>query len=133
MPAKKEAAMPEVITTTPFLSAEDIDVADDLPEIEVDIPEWGGKVKVRGLSYDALAHARQQSYDAHKRETNEDELNAWCLALGMVEPKITTTRAKKWIMERRFGPINAILAEILTATGLGSRAVEAAKSPPSEG
>jgi hypothetical protein len=133
MPAKKEAAMPQEIAPTPFLSAEDIDAADDLPEIEVQVPEWGGKVKVRGLSYDALAHARQQSYDAQKRETNEDKLNAWCLALGLVEPRITAPRAEKWIMERRFGPVNAILAEILTATGLGARAVEAAKSPSSEG
>lgn len=33
-----------------FLSKDDILKADDLPQTEVEVPEWGGTVRVRGLS-----------------------------------------------------------------------------------
>ncbi len=117
-------------TETPaVLTLEQIASASDRPDILVPIATWGGSVKIRALSYDQLAHARQQAWDTRKKETNEDVLNAWCLALGMVEPKATYLVAKAWIMDRAFGPVNQILSEILTASGLGGRAVAEAKSP----
>lgn len=112
----------------PKLTLEQINAVVDRPEIELPIPEWNGTVTVRGLSYDAIAHARQQSWDARKKETNEDLLNAWCLTLGMVEPTIKLDTAKQWIMEHAFGPVNTILSEILLASGLGKRAADEAKS-----
>jgi len=33
-----------------YLSKDDILKADDLPTVDVDVPEWGGIVRVRGLS-----------------------------------------------------------------------------------
>jgi hypothetical protein len=134
MPAsEKKAATPveEAKASSGFLSLDAINAAQDRPEITLHIPEWNGAVKLQGLSYDALNHARQQSFDQRKRETNEDLLNAWCLALGMLEPQITVNVAKQWIMERAFGPVNMILSEILTASGLGKRAADEAKSTPS--
>lgn len=46
--------------TMPMLTVEAILAAADLPEEVVPVPEWGGAVKVRGLSrasYDAIAEA----------------------------------------------------------------------------
>lgn len=114
----------------PRLTAEAIASAQDRREIEVSVPEWGGDVLIRGLSYDQLAIARQQAWDAKKRETNEDLLNAWCLSLGLVDPTISFLEAKDWITERSFGAVNSVLSEILTASGLGARAQANAKSAP---
>ncbi len=110
------------------LTAAEIAEAKDRPEIEVPVKEWGGDVVIRGLSYDQLALARQESWDLKKRETNEDMLNAWCLSLGLIEPAINYETAKAWIMDRSFGAVNTILSEILTASGLGMRAQAEAKS-----
>jgi hypothetical protein len=115
-----------------LLTLEAIDAADDRPEITVEVLEWGGAVKIRGLSYDQLSDARANAWDSRKGETNEDLLNAWCLALGMVEPKITPEIAKDWIIKRQFGPVNQVLSEILNASGLGARAQADAKSTSAE-
>src|ERR687888_295975 len=109
-------------TTASILTLDQIAAAQDRPEIVVDVPEWGGSVKIRGLTYDQIAVAREQAWDKIRKETNEDVLNAWCLALGLVAPGITFAVAKQWIMEKSFGPVNTILNEVLTASGLGRRA-----------
>ena len=130
----KEAVLEQAIAevsaeiASRFLTVEQINAAKDRAEITLPIPAWGGDVKLRGLSFDEMAVAREKSWDAKKLATNEDLLNAWIVALGMLEPKIDYLIAKDWICERAFGPVNAILAEILTASGLGQRAQEAAKS-----
>ena len=129
-----EQAVAEVVADmrAKALTVEQINAAHDRAETELQIPEWGGFVKLRSLSYDELAVARVQSWDPKKRETNEDLLNAWCLALGLIEPKIDYEVAKQWIIERSFGPVNMILSEILARSGVGRRAQEEAKSAPSE-
>lgn len=116
------------VTKGQRLTAEAIAAAKDRPEIELPIPEWGGTVLIRGLSYDQLAIARTSSWDARRKETNEDQLNAWCISLGLIEPAIDFEVAKAWICDRSFGAVNTILSEILTASGLGKRAQEDAKS-----
>jgi len=122
VPSKQSSPEPVLLTL------EAIDSADDRPEILVEVPEWHGTVKIRGLSYDQLSDARSNAWDSRKSETNEDLLNAWCLALGLVSPAITPDVAKDWIIKRSFGPVNKILSEILTASGLGARAQADAKS-----
>ncbi len=117
---------------TAILTLDQIAAATDRPEVVVPIPEWGGSLKVRALSYDQLAAARQRSWDTRKKETNEDVLNAWCLSLGMVEPTVSFTQAKSWIIDRAFGPVNTVLSAILTASGLGGAAQADAKSDPAE-
>ncbi len=110
------------------LTAEAVTQATDRTEVEVYIPEWNGWLAYRALSYDQLTLAREKAWDARKRETNEDLLNAWCMALGLVEPAIDFEVAKAWICERSFGAVNSVLSAILTASGLGKRAQAEAKS-----
>jgi hypothetical protein len=50
-----------------FLTIDQILAANDLPSEVVEVPEWGGKVKVQGLSrasYDAIAKAAEVSVPA---------------------------------------------------------------------
>ncbi len=114
--------------TAQLLTLEQIDGADDRPDIVLPIVEWGGSVKLRGLTYDQLSACRQHAWDTREKQTDEDVLNAWCLALGMVAPTVTFAVAKKWITERSFGPVNSILSAILKASGLGGAAADEAKS-----
>jgi hypothetical protein len=44
-----------------FLSVDQILAADDIPSEVVDVPEWGGKVKVRGLSRSAFEKINKAS------------------------------------------------------------------------
>ncbi len=118
------------VDTSELLTLEQIDAADDRLEIVLPVPQWHGSVRIRGLSYDQLSACRQRAWDSRKKETNEDVLNAWCLSLGMVSPTVSFAKAKVWICDRAFGPVNSILSEILTASGLGARAVAEAKSEP---
>ncbi len=134
--ATKEAVLEEAIAevsakiASKFLTVEQIHAARDREPREYDVPAWGGSVSYRGLSFDEMAIAREKSWDPRKKETNDDLLNAWVLALGLIEPKIDYLEAKDWICDRAFGPVNGILSEILTASGLGARAQEEAKSTP---
>lgn len=115
-------------TERKMLTAEAIASAHDRSDMLLDIPEWSGTVRIRALSYDLLSVAREKAWDKLKHQTNEDLLNAWCIALGMVEPAIDFEIAKSWIMDRSFGPVNTILSAILASSGLGSRAQAEAKS-----
>lgn len=50
-----------------FLSVDQILAANDLPSEVVEVPEWGGKVKVQGLSraaYDGIAKAAEVTVPA---------------------------------------------------------------------
>jgi hypothetical protein len=114
--------------TSALLTHELIDQAEDLPEFDLPIPEWSGKVRLRGLSYDQLSACRQHAWDTRKKETDEDVLNAWCLSLGVVSPTTSFAQAKVWIIKKKFGTVNTILSEILKASGLGAAAVAEAKS-----
>jgi hypothetical protein len=132
--ATKEAVLEEAITAiaSRMLTLEQIKAAKDREIAEFEVPAWGGSVRYRGLSFDEMAVAREKSWDPKKKETNEDLLNSWIIALGLVEPKIDYEIAKDWICERSFGAVNSLLTEILTASGLGPRAQEAAKSTPED-
>jgi hypothetical protein len=44
-----------------FLSVEQILAADDIPSEVVDVPEWGGKVKVKGLTRGAFDRVNKAS------------------------------------------------------------------------
>lgn len=52
-----------------YLSREDILKADDLPTRDVDVPEWGGTVRVRGLS-----GADRDEYEASMAEMRGDKM-----------------------------------------------------------
>lgn len=63
-----------------YLSKQDILKADDRPTREVDVPEWGGAVLVRGLS-----GAGRDEYEASLRELQPD---------GTFAPNLLNSRAK---------------------------------------
>ncbi len=113
------------------LTIEEIDAIDDRPEIEVDVPEWNhGTVAIRALTATQITLARARAWDARKKTTDDGVLNAWCLEMGVIDPKLSFAKAKTWLDDKSFGSVNTILSELMSASGRGVRAEEAAKSEP---
>jgi hypothetical protein len=76
------------VETTTFLTAADILAADDIKTETVDVPEWGGKVLVRGLSgteRDAFI-ASISKVDERTKRPNNANATARFLVLCMVKP-----------------------------------------------
>lgn len=75
-----------------MLTASEIWAAEDTPERTVEIPEWNGSVRVRGLTLQQIASVAEKSTRRNPR-TNVDEqprdlLAAYTIIEGMVEPKL---------------------------------------------
>src|SRR5262245_14321093 len=60
-PAAAEAGAPTNGDAPAFLTSEQILAAKDLEEAVIDVPEWGGKVRVRALSYADLRIIRDKA------------------------------------------------------------------------
>jgi hypothetical protein len=71
-----------------YLSAEAILAADDIQETDVSVPEWGGKVRVRGFSLNDLLHLRKEAGN------DERAMMVAMLAAGLVHPTLSRDQAE---------------------------------------
>lgn len=120
--------MAPVVTATgappTFLTIDAILAAPDVKEDVVDVPEWGGRVKVRGLT-----KAKQQ--ELREAATVNGELQQSKLELGMIaacmaEPQVTMDQTEQ-LRAKLAGPVDRILQAILTVSGLQPKAVKEAE------
>lgn len=102
-----------------ILSIEEILASPDLGEKMVDVPEWGGAVKIRGLTKAAQQRLRRQA--TVNGETDPDKLEILLLAECLVEPKITAEQAEQ-LKEKSAAAIDRILREIMGLAGLTEEA-----------
>jgi len=100
---------PNIITVEQLLAAE------DLPPEAIDVPEWGGQVKVRGLSVKAINQANRESTVAG--EIDEEKIACAVVIAGMVEPQLTNDQAGQ-LAEKSMAVINRIVKEIYRLSGL---------------
>ena len=76
---------------TTILSAEGLLTAEDLGEETIVIPQWGGAVRVRGLSLGQYREAQRRSIV--RGEVDEERLTIEIIHAGLVEPKLTQEQA----------------------------------------
>jgi hypothetical protein len=110
-----------------FLSADDIWAADDIREGEVEVPEWGGKVHIRGLTLQQMAAlANQASKTLPNGQANVDrELSvALTLIYGMVEPRLALNDVPR-LREKSAAAVTRIV-QAINALGPTEEAVDAA-------
>lgn len=69
------------------LSLDQILSAPDLPEREVEVPEWGGSVKVRSLTKAAQEHLRKSAKSADG--VDEEKLQMLLIVHCVVDPPMT--------------------------------------------
>lgn len=108
-----------------ILSIEDILAAPDTTEEIVDVPEWKGAVKVRGLT-------KQQQVDIRNRAMVNgavDEMRAQMFLWleGVVEPVFEEHQfAALW--QKNAGAVDRVLKRVLVLSGMAEGALKAAEA-----
>jgi len=124
--ARKASNTPRILT------AEDIWGAKDIEERTVEIPQWGGAVRIRTLTKKQAdeMQARATSTDRYTKQpvVDNDMLVALLFVESMIEPQLTLEDYER-LRERSAVAIALLQREILAASGLSQLAVsEADKS-----
>src|SRR4051812_24435973 len=124
--ARKASEAPRILT------AEDIWGAKDIEERTVEIPQWGGAVRIRTLTKKQAddMQARATSTDRHTKQpvVDNDTLVALLFVESMIEPRLTLEDFER-LRERSAVAVALLQREILAASGLSQLAIsEAAKS-----
>lgn len=108
----------------PILDVDAILAAKDLVEETIDIPEWGGAVKVRSFS-------KKQQQDVRDEAMVDGDLNAERLEMflflrGVVEPEFENEQYEQ-LREKNAAVIDRILNRIMKLSGLTPEAVKEAE------
>jgi len=116
-----------------MLTADEIFAAKDIQEIDVEVPQWGGFVKIRTLSQKQSADLRKRAMRMNpvtkQNEMDNEALEALLFIEGVVEPKFTMVDYGK-ILDKSMAAVTIVLRAIMDASGFSSEAVdEATKSP----
>lgn len=119
-------------STPQFLTKDAIRQAPDIREIDLDVPEWGGPVKIRTFSAKQAREMRALSTGFNpatkKVEVDNDELEARLVTSGIVEPHLEL-EDYAWLQEKSMAALARVLRAINDASGLSEMAVtEADKS-----
>ncbi len=108
-----------------ILSLSDILAAPDLEERTVEIPEWGGAVRVRALSRGDIKKAYRLGTD-RKGEIDADAIERYLVCWASVEPKITPPDFDK-LAAKNAGPVAKIIDAVLGLSGVDKAALERAR------
>lgn len=103
-----------------ILSVEDIIAAKDLEEKEIEIPEWGGSVIIRGLGYGEFVTIREKAW---KDSGEQDERVFGCLLLAasFVDPVLSEDQAAA-LFDKSSAAVSRISDEIVKLSGIGGSA-----------
>lgn len=110
-----------------ILTAEDIWAAKDIEERVVEVPQWGGSVRIRTLSQKQASTLRRQASRMNmvtkQSEIDNELLEALLFTEGVIEPKLTMADYGR-LQEKSMSAMSAILKEIMDASGLTEAAVQ---------
>jgi len=99
----------------PVLSAEQIAAALDIAEVEMDIEEWGGSIKLRAFTLDerdkVLAACTEKD-----GKVDGPRLIRLLVVHGMVEPKLTPEQ----VAARSYAVIERIASKVMELNGMQS-------------
>jgi hypothetical protein len=106
-----------VASATPkILSVEDILTAPDIQERVVEVPEWGGAVKIRSFTKARQIQLRSQAVDS-KGEVDSERMELLMFIEGVVEPKFEA-RHIDLLREKSATAMDKVLSAILDLGGL---------------
>lgn len=106
------------------LSFEEIVAAEDDDEDEMYVPEWGGKVKIRGLSKREFDHMRKQATLRSAKGKRNDILEMEMTCAGMVKPTVNRQQYQI-LLDKNAGAMVRILNAIYRKSGLEKEAEQA--------
>lgn len=105
-----------------ILSVEAVLEQDDRKELVIDVPEWGGAVKIRALTKRAYTDIQKASTVDGQIDDLKFEMNL--LLHGIAEPQFTEDQLGQ-LQEKSVGAIDRIVVEVMEISGLTTRAVAA--------
>src|SRR4051794_28869561 len=120
-----------------ILSKDQIWAADDIEEREVEVPQWGGAVRIRSLSLDQVSEIRAHAGKTVKvkgRDTEEIDARlqmAGLLCEGIIEPEMDFEEAKR-MMRKSAAAASIIVQAINEVSGLLPEAVSEAEKSADE-
>lgn len=111
-----------------YLKVEEILSARDLLEEDVETPEWGGKVRIRGLTVEAQDEYRKRA--TVKDEVDQNLAARYLFIASVIKPRFTADRVEQ-LSKKAAAPFNRVIKRCLVVNGLTEEATqEAAKSFP---
>jgi len=105
--------MSKILTFDEILAAKDLDTQ------EVEVSEWGGKVKIKELTKAARERLNKQA--TVNGQVDSDKIQVLMLAECLEEPKITVEQAQQ-LWEKSASAVDKILFAILDINGLSELA-----------
>jgi hypothetical protein len=99
-----------------ILSVDEIIAAKDLEEKEIDVPEWGGSVVIRGLGYGEFVTIREKAWK--NGEQDERVFGCLLLAASFVDPVLTEDQASA-LFDKSSAAVSRISDEIVSLSGIG--------------
>lgn len=115
-----------------LLTADEILAADDIPHEDVDVPEWGGTVRVRGITGSQRAHingtmmaVKGQDMALRADAIAEAEMRVVAMSLiGEDGKPLFSVKQVKALGEKNAGVISRLFAVANRLSGLTKTAVE---------
>lgn len=109
----------------PMLTFEAIQAVPDLKEEGVDVPEWGGRVTITGLTLGQMQEIRR----AHTVAGVMDEaaVQIGVVAAGMVSPRLTPDQAEV-LKLKAAGPVIRLSTAVMRLSGMTEDATKKAEA-----
>lgn len=122
--AAAEASAPAA-APAPILSREALLAADDRAEKVIEVPEWGGSVKIKALSLGAWQDAMERSTVDGKVDDNLAGLHT--LLVGIVEPELSAEDYEQ-LRNKGIDGVMRVMGEIASLSGVDANAIKAAEA-----
>ena len=107
-----------------MLTIEDILLAPDLESKEVAVPEWGGTVKVKGITKREQQQMRKSTTDPQTGQIDSDRLEAAMLAHCLTDPVVTIEQAEQ-PMQKSATAVDRVLTAAMDVAGMSDTAQKA--------
>lgn len=115
-----------------ILTFEDILAAEDIQNRTVDVPEWGGAVRLRTFTKNVELEMRTKARDERTGIVDSEKLEMLMLVYGVVEPDLTFDQIPS-LRTKNAAVIDRILGEIVGLNRLGEDAIAKALADFQEG
>lgn len=113
--AADSAKQPVILTTEAILGA--ADTQDEL----VEVPEWGGSVRVRGLTKRQQVDIRRAALVAGEVDPEKVQQGLWIE--GVIEPRFTVDQLGP-LFDKNAGVIDRVLSVVLRLSGMEDDSVK---------
>ena len=111
---------------TTLLTREAIIAAADITDEIVEVPEWGGAVKVRGMSVADRTALLEKIIDEKTEKIDQEKATLVAFIVGVVEPKFTEADFPA-LRQKSAAALDRVTAAFLKLSGIDTKALASAR------